>query len=76
VAGIIFDALVNNAQIADVARRLYLDMQDMPMAYYYAKQAVNLKPEHIPYKLNFAQILYHLKRNDEAIAQLQSVLTV
>jgi tetratricopeptide (TPR) repeat protein len=74
VAGIIFDALVNNAQIADVARRLYMDMQDIPMAYYYAKKAVSLKPEHVPYKLNFAQILYNLKRDNEAIVELEAVL--
>ncbi|PKG99324.1 hypothetical protein [Paraglaciecola sp. MB-3u-78] len=74
VAGILFDALVHNAQIADVARRLYVDIQDMSLAYYYAKQAVNLMPENIPYKLNFAQILYNLKRDDEAIAELKAVL--
>ena len=74
MAGILFDALVNNAQIADLARRLYLGLRDIPMAYYYAKQAVNLMPEHIPYKLNLAQMLHTLKRDEEAIEQLQSVL--
>jgi len=74
VAGILFDALVHNAKIADLARRLYANIQDMPMAYYYAKQAVNLLPQHIPYKLNLAQILYNLKRDDEAIIELKAVL--
>lgn len=73
-AGILFDALPHQSQIAQLASNLYRDNQDFILAYYHVRRAHELEPDNLSYLLNLAQMLFELQREDEAIIQLKAVL--
>jgi lysophospholipase L1-like esterase len=74
IAGILFDALPQKAQIAEIASKLYRDTQDFTLAYYYARKAHELDPQNIHYLLTLAQMQYQTQRLDPAIKSLEQVL--
>jgi tetratricopeptide (TPR) repeat protein len=74
VAGILFDALPQKADIAQIASKLYRDNQDFTLAYYYARKAHELESQNISYLLTLAQMQYQTKRLDKAISSLEQVL--
>ena len=76
IAGLLFDAIPNQDQVARVASLLYLQANILPMAQYYALQAVMLNPQDTNYRLSLAEIYYKLGNTSGAIATLNVVLGI
>jgi predicted Zn-dependent protease len=73
-AGVLFDALPNQHQPARVASLLLLRANALPLAHYYAKQAVKLNPQNSNYKLSLAEILFKSNQLRAAINMLDEVI--
>lgn len=76
VAGLLFDALPTQSHNARVASVLYLRANILPMAKYYAIQAVRLSPKNINYALTLAEIYYKLAQTQASVEQLNKVLSI
>ncbi|MDM7860702.1 hypothetical protein QTP81_08845 [Alteromonas sp. ASW11-36] len=75
VAALLADALATNHQAANVAAQLYRQTNQLSLAQYYARQATDLAPQEIIYRLHRAQVYYLLSQRDRAKEQLRTVLS-
>ena len=74
IAGILFDALPFEVQIADAAAKLHLRSDKPLLAVWYAKKAVELMPDNASYRLTLAEGLFKSSQTNLAIAQLEQVI--
>lgn len=74
VAGLLFDAIPNQANSAFVAGQLYFDSQDLVLAAYYQRRAITLAPDELHYRLMLARTYYFADRWPEALQQVEAVL--
>nr|WP_136252437.1 tetratricopeptide repeat protein [Ningiella ruwaisensis] len=73
-AGKLFDAIPQQPQLARVASLLLLQENALPLAEYYAQQAVKLAPDESNFKLSLAEIIYKQGRKAEAVRLLDKVI--
>lgn len=73
-AGLLFDALPNQADAARAASLLYLQSNHLSMALYYAIRAVELDSNNANYRLSLAQIYFALGDQTQAIVELDKLL--
>jgi tetratricopeptide (TPR) repeat protein len=76
VAGILFDALPNQQQIAQLAGQLYFDIGDYGMATYYQHQALRFDPENVELKMLTSRAYYQDGYLSESLALIDEVLAV
>ena len=76
IAGVLFDALPDQAQIARVASLLYLRENSLALALYYATKAVQASPNEMNYRLSLAEIYFKLGEQEKAKLTLQEVIAL
>ena len=74
VAGLMFEALPNQHQIAYIAGQLYYRNTDHRMALYYHTRAVQLNPDNVDYILMAARSNYANRRLEKSIELLESAV--
>ena len=74
VAGVLFDALKTNHQVANIASLLFTRADHLRLAHYYARQAITLDEDNISYRLSYAEILFKRGLKEQSRAQLEYVL--
>lgn len=74
VAGLLFDSVPDQHQVAYVAGQLYFAAEDLPLAIYYQLRAVELAPAQLNYQMMLARSYFFAARLDEAITLLEQVL--
>ncbi|MFC4699135.1 hypothetical protein ACFO4O_03070 [Glaciecola siphonariae] len=73
-AGVLFDALPNQHQVARISSLLLLRANALPLAQYYAQKAVTLNPRDTNYQLTLAEIIFKLGDINGAIERLNKVI--
>lgn len=76
IAGLLFDAIPLEPKVARAASLLYLKANLLPLAQYYALNAVALAPADTNYQLSLAEIYFKLGKKEEAIARLDAILAM
>lgn len=76
VAGILYDALPFESQTANASASLHLRAEKPKLAAWYARRAVQLQPDNIDSRLTLAEALFKSAERDQAIAQLEHILTI
>lgn len=74
VAGLLFDSLPDQHQVAYVAGQLYFAAEDLPLAIYYQLRAVELAPVQLNYRMMLARSYFFAGKLEQSIAQLEQVL--
>jgi lysophospholipase L1-like esterase len=74
VAGLLFDSLPDQHQVAYVAGQLYFAAEDLPLAIYYQLRAVELAPAQLNYRMMLARSYFFAGKLEQSIAQLEQVL--
>ncbi len=76
-AGVIADAMVNDADVHNSAANLFRQINQTRFAFYHQKQALALvneqSPEHERFALNFAFDLFLAQQHEQSLALLKSV---
>ena len=71
VAGVLSDAMLNNAEFANQAAAIYRAQNELLMARYYQARTLSLAPENPQYLMNQAQHQYMLGALEESLNLLQ-----
>lgn len=74
VAGLLFDSLPDQHQVAYVAGQLYFAAEDLPLAIYYQLRAVALAPTQLNYRMMLARSYFFAGKLEQSLAQLEQVL--
>lgn len=74
IAGILYDAIPEQTDMARLASLLYLRADELPMAKYYALRASAEKPNNTNYRLSLAEVFFKLGDTQRAIEELDEVI--
>ncbi|MDT0594457.1 SGNH/GDSL hydrolase family protein [Glaciecola petra] len=74
IAGILYDAIPEQTDMARLASLLYLRADKLPLAKYYALRASAEKPNNTNYRLSLAEVFFKLGDTQRTIEELDQVI--